>query len=74
MLRFDREQEAAEDTPLLRFQGTNRELNYEESDLWLKHYLTKAKYPENTNGTHSLRVGGATAYAKTTFKGALGRV
>lgn len=52
-----------EHVPLLRDTDTGGELAYAKAATLFKRKLTEAGYPELATGLHSLRTGGATAYA-----------
>jgi len=57
--------------PIFRHADTSKELTYEEAAKWFEFFLRKAGFPEVYDGLHSLRAGGATAYANTPFGGSL---
>lgn len=52
-----------EQTPLFCNPFTRKEITYEESRAALQKCMEQAGYAQEKTGTHSLRIGGATAYA-----------
>ena len=52
-----------ENTSFFRNPGTDKEITYEESHATLQLCLKQAGYGEHPAETHSLMIGGATAYA-----------
>ena len=63
MIKADPLDNGLENTPLFRNPGTDKEITYDESHATLQMCLKQAGYGEHPAGTHSLRIGGATAYA-----------
>ena len=58
-------------TPLFRDPRTGRELTYELSRKWLSIMAERAGFKDIGQHTHSLRIGGATAYANSPSGGEL---